>query len=104
MYVNASGQLSQWDGTGLQSTTNAIVIGAITKGATTSGAGNGTICLNGSAFAPTPFPTGYPLLTNGVDFLRTNEGGATQMGAGYIRRITYWPRILTNAEMQTVTT
>lgn len=108
MYITTSTPtLAQWAGTTPSTTGNTVASGVVTKGAT--GYSTGTAqsqCLNaGTVTSGATSGTGYPLLaTSGVDFLRTNEGGATQMQAGYIRRVRYWPRLLTNTELQQVTT
>ena len=52
--------------------------------------------------------TGYGLyVTFGVGIMAIlggNPGVVNETMTGYIRRVSYWPRVLTDAEMQQVTT
>jgi hypothetical protein len=50
-------------------------------------------------------PGGFGTLsTLGVCFLIPSNPGVTDNATGYLRRVSYWSRALTGAEMQTVTT
>jgi hypothetical protein len=47
---------------------------------------------------------GYaPVYPNGIGFM-VAAGAAVENMTGYIRRVRYWPRVLSNAELQSVTT
>jgi hypothetical protein len=78
------------------------VVGAVSK---LVGALDGTTsyaCLNGGAVGTlaAPIPTGLVRLILG----NHNTGGTASPLDGYIRRVRYWPRVLSNAELQSVTT
>jgi hypothetical protein len=106
MYVDhPTTRLGQWDGSNSMGTVNVVILGAVSKGVTTIGAGVGTVCLNGGAVASAALTTGYPgLVTGGVGFLIASSISVDNMSAGYIRGIKYWPRVLSGAEQQQVTT
>jgi hypothetical protein len=44
------------------------------------------------------------LATNGVNFLTPASLASSDNLTGYIRRVQYWPRALSDTEMQQVTT
>jgi hypothetical protein len=107
MYFDPTLHLDQWDSVGIIGSGNAGTVGAVTKAATSVGAATGKVCLNAGAIASGGgFTNGYPALaTSGVGFLAPYTAGDTQnMKAGYVRRIRYWPRVLSDAEMQQATT
>ena len=95
----------QIDGVGL-ATANAGTANAVTKGASTWTAGQAKVCLNGGAVASlATLVTGYGIYTTtGVRFMMPIAAGSTDNTSGYIRRVRYWPRTLSNAELQSVTT
>ncbi len=98
---NTASKLGQFGG-GSLFTTNAITVGAVAKGATAWTTGAATCCLNGGTVASSAGLTGFAAIaTNGLRLL-TNLTPAEGMN-GYIRRVQYWSRILTPAELQTVT-
>jgi hypothetical protein len=43
-------------------------------------------------------------LSTGMTVLAIGCDGSAQQVNGYIRRVRYWPRVLSNAELQAVTT
>jgi hypothetical protein len=97
-------ELSSYDG-GQLLTANAVSVGAISKGVSFWAAGAGRICLNGSAVVSGAMSGGFATLaTAGVGILGGNPGTVNETMTGYIRRVQYWPRVLSNAEMQQVTT
>lgn len=98
-------KLAQFDRAGLISTANGAPLGTIAKGASTFAAGTGKLCLNGGTVVSGAMPAGYAALaTDGIGFLTVASGGSTENMTGTIRRIQYWPRVLSDTEMQQVTT
>ena len=107
MTNQANDCLQTYDGANWTATVNTITPNAVSKGASSWAAQVGLACLNGGALStPGTMVTGFGGLASvGVGFLTTSPtpGSANNM-TGYIRRVSYWPRVLTNAEMQQVTT
>ena len=94
--------LGQYDSLGAVNTANTVTFGAVMRGASTYTPSTGQTCLNGGAVATGALTSGYAVLaTNGVRFL-ADAGGLTPT-TGYIRRVNYWTRVLSAAELQTVT-
>ena len=95
--------LSQYDGAG-PNTGNSVIPGAISKGAASYVPGTGKVCLNGGTVASGAMTTGFAACaTAGVGLMGDNTS-ATDIMTGYIRRVSYWPRALSDTEMQQVTT
>ena len=91
----------QYDGATIQNTTNSLSLGVVQKGVTAYAPSTGKTCLNAGPIASAAMTTGYgALLTYGVRLFASGAGGTT----GYIRRVTYWNRALSDTEMQQVTT
>jgi hypothetical protein len=62
------------------------------------------MCLNGGTIAAAPLATGYAVLaTNGVTLFGTVPASFSEQMSGYLRRVQYWPRLLSDAEMQGLT-
>jgi len=103
LWVNSSGFFIS-SGGGQINTINTVVLGAVSKGVSVQGAGVGKICLNGGGIG-TGAQTGFATLaTAGVGIGGANPGVAIESMSGTIRRVQYWPRVLSDAEMQRVTT
>jgi hypothetical protein len=104
MYLDSTGHLSQYDVAAVVSTANTVTANAIQKGVTTWATGNAKACLNSGAVASSAtLTTGYSaLLGASLYFLQGLIPGEAQ--TGYIRRINYWNRALSDTEMQQVTT
>jgi hypothetical protein len=102
MYIsNGSPVLSQYDGVGVLSTANSSSFGSVMKGASSYAPSTGKICLNGGAVASGALTGGYASLGGfGFNILSSQDGFTT----GYIRRVQYWPRVLSDTEMQAITT
>jgi hypothetical protein len=98
--------VAQFDGAAIVGTVNSLTVGAVSKAASNWAAGTGKTCLNGGTVTPGAMATGYAATaTSGVAFLNSVGGGsATDAMTGYLRRVRYWPRVLSDAEMQAVTT
>ena len=106
VFVDPAQHVAQYDGgTALVTTSPALVVNAVSKGASTWAAGTGQVCGNGGAVLSGAMPGGFGTLsTLGVCFLIPSNPGVTDNATGYLRRVSYWSRALTGAEMQTVTT
>jgi hypothetical protein len=98
-----SGQVGQFDDAVFFQTANASAANTVTKGASTWAPGLAQLCLKGGAVATaTGLTNGYP--TVGPAPIMQITGSASNSTSGYIRRIRYWPRVLSASELQAVTT
>ena len=105
LYANPSLQMGQYDGAAAVSATTAITANAVSKAASTWAAANGRACANGGAVASGAMSTGFASLTTpGIGFMTVSSAGSPDNGGGWLRRVSYWPRVLTGIEMQSVTT
>ena len=104
IFVSAANLVGQSDGVSVL-TVNALTTNAITKAATTWAVGQAKNCLNGGAIASSAsLVTGYNVIvTTGVYFMGAFTT-LTDTTPGYLRRVAYWPRALSDAEMRQVTT
>lgn len=103
IYLGAGLNVGCWDG-GAVTTANNLTLGAVAKAAANWVSPNpGSICLNAGTVASSATMThGYGAVTTVK--LMGDGSGTTDTANGYIRRFRYWPRVLTNTEMQQVTT
>jgi hypothetical protein len=101
-----SGALQTYDGTNWGGTANLVTANAVSKGCSTWTSGTGRVCLNGGAIASAVMNGGFAALsTSGVALLVTSPtAGSTNNMTGYFRRASFWPRVLSDAEMQQATT
>jgi hypothetical protein len=103
IYLSSANAIGQYDGGGGPVTANALAVNTVSKAVTTFGATVGKNCLNGGTIASGSMASGYPqLATNGVAFMVNST--ITDGLSGYLRRVQYWPRVLSDTEMRTVTT
>jgi hypothetical protein len=104
MYVGSSGQVGQYDGVSAVDSLTFTATNAVSKGVTAWVAGAARSCANGGAVASSvALTTGYGALASvGVGIL--SGASIAESMTGYIRRVQYWPRALSAAEMQQVTT
>lgn len=97
--------LSNYDGPDQVTTANTVTANVVSKGASTYAPGTGTICLNGGAVATAAMTVGFAALaTSGVGLLAGGPGVVNELMVGYLRNVRYWSRVLSNAELQSVTT
>jgi hypothetical protein len=96
--------LGQYDGS-LLFFGSALQANVTIRGATTLSGTSGKVCLNGGAVGTGVMSGGYPTITTaGVSFMTTAASPSTENVTGWLRRVQYWPRVLSDAEMQQVTT
>jgi hypothetical protein len=105
LLLNATRNVAQNDGATL-ATANATTVGVITKACSTWAAGSARICANGGAVAlSASLATGYGAFTAaGIRFLSVGAALSADNTSGHIRAVRYWSSVLTDTEMQTVTT
>jgi hypothetical protein len=96
----APNQIGSYDGA-LVLAGGTISAATIVKAASTFGAATGKACLNGGSVT-SGAQTGFSMAT--IGFIEIVSGASANNGSGYMRRVQYWPRVLSNAEMQQVTT
>jgi hypothetical protein len=97
--------IGTYDGVAFFSTGAAITAGSIVKGASAWTTGRASLCANGGTVAASAAQTqGFGVFaTNGLRFLQVVTGASAENANGYLRRATYWPRALSDAEMKQVT-
>ena len=100
----ATNNISQFDGA-TQTDTVVVQPNTIVKVVTTWAPGQGKICTNAGAVNVAGLATGYAIYaTTGLKLISTGTAVNATSVSGHLRRVAYWPRVLTNAEMQQVTT
>jgi hypothetical protein len=106
LFLAPGSLLSQYDSSGaINAVAPTATANAVHKGASTYAAGTGRVCLDAGAIGSGAMTVGYGALSSfGVNFLTPEPSPTPDNLSGYIRRVVYWPRVLTNAEMQQVTT
>ena len=105
LWVSTGANLSSFDGVVIAANSPLVTVGAISKGVSTWGSGNGKVCLNGGPIVAGAQGTGFAsLASTGISVLMGNPGVLNESMTGTIRRVSYWPRVLSGAEMQQVTT
>jgi hypothetical protein len=95
----APNQIGSYDGAAVIAS-GTFAAGNITKAASAFGAGTGKVCLNGGAVT-SGAQTGFTM--NPIGFIEAVSGVSVNNGSGHMRRVQYWPRVLSDAEMRAVT-
>jgi len=102
LYIGTTNQIGVYDGNAVVTSANTFVRDAVAKAVSTWTASTGKICLNGGAVASGSETTGFlDAASSGIALLQT--GTAVESSTGYIRRLSWWPRVLSDAEMQGIT-
>jgi len=103
IYVNSARQAGQFDGSAITTTANTLNANTIAKAASTWTPTTGKVCLNGDVIVSAAMTTGYDIFA-ASGFNVFLNGSATENMSGWARRISYWPRTLSDSEMQAATT
>ena len=104
LFVNSSRLMGQSDGASVL-TANALTGNAVTKAASNWASGRAAVCGNANAVVSSAsLATGYALLSGSGVYFLTSATVPADSCLGYLRHAAYWPRVLTDAEMQQVTT
>src|SRR4029077_17643408 len=103
MFIDGGGHAGMYDGGAVGVAGNTITLNTIGKAATTWAPSAGRVCLNGAAVTSSALTIGFgDTAVSGMGIFWT--GTASEGLTGYIRRVRYWPRVLSNSELQSVTT
>jgi hypothetical protein len=103
LFVSATAQAAAFDGNAVVASVNTLTRGAVSKAVSAWAPSTGKVCLNGGAVASGSETTGFlDAATTGIVLFQT--GIPLESSTGYLRRVQYWPRALSDTEMQQVTT
>ena len=105
LIANTPGVANQFDAALAVPTVNTTLANTIAKIATSWAAASARVCMNGGAITTSALlATGYgALATSGTSIMQIVALSATNV-SGHIRRVQYYPRVLADAEMQSLTT
>jgi hypothetical protein len=100
LFCGTVGDLGAFDGA-LLLTANAAASNTIARGASTWAPGTGKVCLNGGAVTTGAQATGYPDIT--LPFQLFQTAIVNESTTGYLRKLSYYARVLADSEMQALT-
>ena len=105
MIDTVNGGVGSWDGVAFFGSGVAVPLGSVIKGATTWAVGRASACADGGVVGTSTIQTqGFgSFTTTGIRFMQPSPTPSDNI-TGYLRRVSYWPRALSDAEMQQVTT
>lgn len=96
-----TGSVGAFDGGAVLVTSNSVAVNTIAKAASNWTSSTSHVALNGGpVLIASPLNTGFGGITT---FRLMNDSGA-EANYGWLRRFSYWPRLLTDAELQYVST
>jgi hypothetical protein len=102
LFVASSGKPSTNDTNATLTFGTAITANAVVKAASTWVSNTGQIEANGGTVVSGSQTTGFGgLVSNGIQFFGDGNGN---QGSGWLQVVKYWPRALSSAELQWVTT
>jgi hypothetical protein len=103
IYSQASGSgLASYDGSFVKAG-NTVTFGTINKAASTWANNLGSVCLNAGTVVTGAQTTGFGVFSGNSVQLMAQAGGIN-IQSGWLQNVQYWPRALSSAELQAVTT
>jgi hypothetical protein len=107
LFIDVDNHLGQYDSNAAMTSTNQAAVGTVHKAMSSFATGlkQGKLCLDGSAVSTASLLVGYAgLRSTGLVFMLEASPGNNENMSGYMRHMKYYPRLFSDAEMQTMTT
>jgi hypothetical protein len=107
LFIDTTDHLAQYDGNASMASTNLAAVGTVHKAMSSFATGlkQGKLCLDGGAVSNASLLVGYAgLRSTGLVFMLEASPGNNEDMSGYMRHMKYYPRLFSDAEMQTMTT